>query len=317
MSARPIKNITAADPVVVSGGSRGLDMMLPQRTPRYTSWMRAYAEGYACHGDLGLDAQDYCHHLETIVQKHLGPKSSPSAVAALFEGLHKADLYLSMACARHNQTAWERFLALYGDYIQAIARFMAQTRDMAIDLACNLPGHLFLPDRSGRSRIASYDGQTRLATWLRVIITRQALNERERQAGCPESFAEAVEVVDELGLHRIESGMRTAKYAAMVEPAFAAAVAALSPRERLIICWKYKDGLSSDEIARQLDVHPSTVSRQFRQAYKKLARESARLLQSQYRLSAAAVEECLKEAREGPGYSLLAAIEKEAGPAAA
>lgn len=309
MSAARIRPITPSDFVLPQRSGREFDMMTPVSVSRHIPWMRAYAEGYACHGDLDLDAQDFCSRLEVILQKHLGPESSPFAAAALFEGLHKTDLYLSMACARQNHSAWERFLKLYGDYIQAIARFMAQTRDMAIELASNLPGHLFLPDRSGRSRIASYDGQTMLATWLRVIITRQAIN--ERKASSHESLGEMPDIVDEMGLQRIESGVRTAKYAAMVEQSFAAAGAALSTRERLLIRWKYKEGLSADEIAELLDVHPSTICRQFKQVYKKLAQESAKLLASQYRLSAAAVEECLKEAREGPGYSLLSAIEAE------
>jgi DNA-directed RNA polymerase specialized sigma24 family protein len=95
----------------------------------------------------------------------------------------------------------------------------------------------------------------------------------------------------------------------MVRPAFAAAGAALSERERLIILWKYKDGLSSQEIAGLLAVHPATVCRQFQRVYRKMARESARLLASQFHLSAAAVAECLEEAREGNNYSLLSAIE--------
>jgi RNA polymerase sigma-70 factor len=223
--------------------------------------------------------------------------------------LYKNDLYLSAACAEQKPSAWERFLSLYHDYIQAMARFVTQTQDMANDLAGNLPGHLFLPDRSGCSRMASYDGQVALATWLRVIMTRQAINERECKASGHKSLDELPDLVDEMNLQRLESNARAAKYAAMVRPAFEAAGAALSERERLLILWKYKDGLSSQEIAGLLAVHPATICRQLQEVYRKLARESALLLASQFHLSAAAVAECLEEAREGHNYSLLSAIE--------
>jgi RNA polymerase sigma factor, sigma-70 family len=271
--------------------------------------MRAYAEAYAYHGDLDLNEEDFSCCLETILQKHLGPQPSPSAATALCERLYKNDLYLSAACAQQKPSAWERFLSLYRDYIQAMARFVTQTQDMANDLAGNLPGHLFLPDRSGCSRMASYDGQVALATWLRVIMTRQAINERECKASGHKSLDELPDLVDEMNLQRIESNARAAKYAAMVRPAFEAAGAALSERERLLILWKYKDGLSSQEIAGLLAVHPATVCRQLQEVYRKLARESALLLASQFHLSAAAVAECLEEAREGHNYSLLSAIE--------
>jgi RNA polymerase sigma-70 factor len=286
-----------------------IDMTTALSVSLYTSWMQAYAEAYAYHGDLDLNAKDFSRRLETILQKHLGPQPSASAATALFDRLYKNDLYLSAACAQQKQSAWERFLSLYRDYIQAIARFVTQTQDMANDLAGNLPGHLFLPDRSGCSRIASYDGQTALATWLRVIMTRQAINERERKASGHESLDELPDLVDEMTLQRIECDARAAKYAAMVRQVFEAAGGALSHHERLLILWKYREGLSSQEIAGLLAIHPSTVCRQLQEVYRKLARESATLLASQFHLSAAAVEECLEEARDGGDYSLLSAIE--------
>lgn len=274
-----------------------------------TACLQAYVEAYACHGDLGITAEEYSDRLEAILQKHLGPAPPAAEVAARLASLHKTDLYLAIACARQNPCAWERFLMLYGDYVQVVARVVSPSREVAGDLAGNLPGHLFLPGRSGACRMASYDGQATLATWLRVIITRQASN--VRTANRPESLADLPDVVDELGLRRIESGLRSAKYAAMVSQAYDAAGAALSDRERLVIRWKFQDELSAQEIAGLLKVHPSTVCRLLQNTYRKLKRESAALLAARYRLGAAAVAECLEEAREGPSYSLLSAIAAE------
>ncbi|HJQ24951.1 MAG TPA: sigma-70 family RNA polymerase sigma factor [Blastocatellia bacterium] len=270
---------------------------------------QAYAEAAACHGDLALTAVDFCDRLESSLRAHLGPEINPAAVSALFENWHKTDLYLAMACARQDSRAWERLLALYQDYIQAIARFLMPTADAALEIAGNLPSHLFLPGRTGRCRIAGYDGQAVLATWLRVIITRQAVNERQRKANTHASLDELPDMKDTRALERLERGARSARYAAMIRESFAAACANLSARERLMLLWKYQDGLSSQEIARLLGVHPSTLCRQLQEAYAKLARASTTLLATRHHLSAAAVAECLEEACGEPEYSLLSLIE--------
>jgi RNA polymerase sigma factor (sigma-70 family) len=216
----------------------------------------AYADGYAVHGDMQLDNEVFRRRLQTIIEKHLGRKASPDAALMLFNSLHTNDLYLAVACGQQSETAWEAFLKAYRGYIRCMARFALPVEEAAIDLADSLPGHLFMPALDNKSRIASYDGHTSLATWLRVIIINLAINRQTRKANKHESMEYLPEMIDEMSLQRIETAVRANKYAPFIEAALRAASASLSQRERLIVLWRYDDGLAGQEIAQLLEVHP-------------------------------------------------------------
>ena len=102
-----------------------------------------------------------------IIEKHLGSNATPAAALSFFSTLHTTDLYLTIACSQSGDRAWTRFVTAYQKYMDKVARFVSPTSDAARELASDVMADLFLHDRSGRSRIASFDGQQSLATWLR------------------------------------------------------------------------------------------------------------------------------------------------------
>ena len=51
----------------------------------------------------------------------------------------------------------------------------------ARDFADGLAGELFLPDATGRSRIASYEGVSPLTVWLAAVVRHWAASERRRK----------------------------------------------------------------------------------------------------------------------------------------
>src|SRR6185503_3488560 len=92
--------------------------------------------------------------------------------------LHSTDLYLTAACSQSSDAAWGRFEMNYRKFINDIARYMAHSADVGSEVAAVIMAILFMPDRSGQSRIASFDGRQSLATWLRVIVSRRAINRK-------------------------------------------------------------------------------------------------------------------------------------------
>ncbi|PYT05054.1 MAG: hypothetical protein DMF60_13165, partial [Acidobacteria bacterium] len=142
---------------------------------------RAYCDGYDFHGELGLDAEVFAGYLTAIAEKHLGP-AVPRAVTLRFvDSLHIRDVYLAAACAQHSPAAWARFMKLYQKFLKDIAFPVSPSTGAAHELADSVMVEMFLPDRSGHSRIASYHGRSSLATWLRVIVCHREINERERK----------------------------------------------------------------------------------------------------------------------------------------
>src|SRR5262249_33513666 len=158
---------------------------------------------------------------------------------------------------------------------------------------------LFLPDRSGNIRIASYDGRSSLGTWLRGVICNRAIN-AQRCSATAKSTELKPELPDAPALANIESTVRARRNAAEVEGGGAWACRALTPRERLMLLWRYQDGLQLGQIARLLGIHQSNVTRQLERVQGKMRDHVTTVLSTRHALSRLAIEECLEDIVENP-----------------
>lgn len=204
--------------------------------------LQAYDGACAFHGDLGVSYECFCTRVLAIVHKYLGTNAPEARVQEFVAALHTTDLYLALACAQSAARAWDRFMAIYEGFINDLAAFSSPNRDAGRELASSVRAEMFLPDRSGRSRIASYDGRCSLATWLRVVITNRAINERERKANQHERIDDLVETADQRSILTIEASLRAGRYEAAIHDSFKHACVELSDRERLLLLLRYDQG---------------------------------------------------------------------------
>lgn len=265
----------------------------------------AFSIGYAVHGDIDLDPGYFEDQLRFVMKKHLGPNASPAAQLILFRTLRTADLYLAVGCAQSSERAWNRFVFAYEHYINDIACFVSPTRDSGRELAGTILGDLFIADSTGRSRIASFDGQQSLATWLRVIISRRAINHALLKWNSFEHLDKLNEPIDQASMSRIEAALRRSKYGAMLNNSLKLASDKLSEHEKLVLLLRYEQGLRVCELARVLGIHPSSVSRQLQHIYLKLQKTIISVLALKYHLGADAVRESLLDLAENPALSLM------------
>jgi RNA polymerase sigma-70 factor len=278
----------------------------------------AYSEGQMRFGDLGLDLPTYADRIDSIVRKHLGRSASADHAARFVKALHGRDLYLASACAqsspgmaRQNSpeptdracVAWKTLENTYKGLIYDLVRFFYRTSFVAQDLADNILADLFLPDRSGRSRIASYDGRSSLGTWLRVVICNRSIN-AQRCSACAKSTDLQPELPDAPALANIELTVRARRYGTALEDALVLACRGLTPRERLMLLWRYQDGLQLGQIARLLGIHQSNVTRQLERMQAKLRDDVIAVLSSKHRLSGSAIQECLEDIIENPRHEV-------------
>lgn len=274
---------------------------------------QAYGQGYASHGQLDLQLEDFKSHVIWVASKHLIP-DAPNPVRINFvRALHTTDLYLALACARGSEAAWDRFTLMYGGYLQATANFVTAPSTTATEIADNVLVDLFLPGPSGRSRIGSYEGRSSLATWLRVVVTHHAANERERlrnSIGDPQ----VPDVADELATSRMDASLRACRYGKMIRDALRSSCDCLTERERLILLLRYDEGLQFGQIARIFGVHQSTITRQMERSCKRLREAVIATLSTKYDLNPAAINECQEDILENPGYSVLAFLEPRPTP---
>jgi len=172
---------------------------------------QAYSRGFAVHGDIELSLEAFSDHVNRIINNPRGQRSEgkgkksegrgqKSEVGGQRSGvglkknleqqldpatelakLHVVDLYLASACAVTNSNAaWLRLEMLYRNYINTIARSVCPVHTEALDIANNMLSHLFLHDRQGQRRIASYQGRGPLSFWLAMIIKRLALDSADQ-----------------------------------------------------------------------------------------------------------------------------------------
>src|SRR5215469_16743904 len=288
-----------------------------------------YSEGQTRFGDLGLELRAYAERVYSIVHKHLGGSPRSDTVVEFVKGLHGPDLYLATSCARNcpgsadarfpadasenSSVAWKTLEKTYKGFICDLVRFFYSTTFAAQDLADSILADLFLPDRSGSSRIASYDGRSSLSTWLRVVVCNRAINARRCSATVKSTDIQA-EIPDEPALENIELTVRAQRYGAVLGDSLKSACSRLTPRERLILLWRYEDGLQLGQIARLLGIHQSNVTRQLERMQGKLRDEVVSILSRKHGLSRSAIQECVQDIVENPrhGVSILDFIKARA-----
>jgi RNA polymerase sigma-70 factor len=269
---------------------------------------RVYQSGCYFHGDLQIISREFKAHLWAIIEKYLEESATGNNIIRIFNSLHGNDLYLAFACAKHSPQAWDRFTHSYRRYICNLATFVSPAKSMASELAENLFADLFLPDRSGRSRIASYDGRSSLATWLRVIICHRAINERARKCNNMTQLDDLCEKADEGAVRSIEMALRSSRYRLVIRNSLEHACGELTDRERLLLLLRYENGLQLGQIGRLFGLHQANITRQLGRVQAKIRQSFEWTLIHKYKLGQAAIDECLSEIAENPAYSILALI---------
>jgi len=272
--------------------------------------LRAYRAGYSSHGQLDLQFEDFQTRLIGVVSKHLGSDAVGPLANNFIEALHTNDLYLGFACAHGTEAAWERLNFVYGAYIKSLAIFMTGENTASSEIADSVLVNLFLPGPSGQSRIASYEGRSSLATWLRVVVSHHATNERQRF--CNNMSAMNVpDIADESAPSRMEASLRAGRYGGIIGDSLRYSCHSLTNRERLVLLLRYDEGLHLGQIATLLGVHQSTITRQLERTCKRLREAVIGILSKKYKLDPATINECTEDLLENPSYSVLALLKAE------
>jgi len=285
---------------------------------------RGFSEGLSDFGDLRLDLRSYTERVVAVVTKHLGQGAERAEVVAFVETLHGRDLYLATACARegvapthgaiagnHSSIAWRAFENAYNTFIESLVRFSFAQIVWRQDLADNMLADLFLPDSSGTSRIASYDGRSSLSAWLRVVVANRAINVR-RAIGPPRPAPE--ELLDLPTSTNLDRVISVGRCEGPLFDSLTEAYKQLTSPESQLLLWRFKDNLQLGYIAQLLGIHQSSVSRRLQRIYRKLRNHVYRALSSQHGMSDAGIRECFEDVSENPHHWLSILDSVRAGP---
>lgn len=246
-----------------------LDRFLTQ----YTHLLAELRTGAMC-AQWGVSPEAFAERLRRSAEKRFGgAKTDPSEVAAYLKSLHLEDLALACACSEGIEAAWEFFIAHFRQDLRHAASAMlrgsgraddARAEELADSLYAELYGVRSSADGKRKSLFEYFHGRSKLSTWLRAVLV-------QRQVDMIRTSGRTVSLDEEMDSERprvlasrsvsVPADPDRDRYLLRFNAAISAALANLTPRERMILSCYYVDQLTLAEIGRMLCEHESTVSR--------------------------------------------------------
>jgi RNA polymerase sigma-70 factor len=224
----------------------------------------------------GLSQEAFAGGLRRSAAKRFGgAQSDPGEVETYLRSLHLEDLALACACSEGLEKGWEFFIAHFRQDLRRAASAMlrgsgraddARAEELADSLYAELYGVRSAADGRRKSLFEYFHGRSKLSTWLRAVLAQKQVD-IFRMSGRTVSLDAEIdgEAPRELSIRTesvpAEPDPDREKYLGRFDRALSAAMASLTPRERMILACYYVDQLTLAEIGRLLREHESTVSR--------------------------------------------------------
>ncbi len=242
----------------------------------------------------GLSEEAFAESLRRSAGKRFGGATPDlSEVEAYLKSLHLEDLGLACACSEGIEQAWEFFIAHFRQDLRNAAGAMlrgsgrsddARAEELADSLYAELYGVRSSAAGRRKSLFEYFHGRSKLSTWLRAVLAQKQVDmfrtsgrtvslEAEMDGEAPRDFTGRAESVP------INPDPDREMYIERFERALSAALASLTPRERMILACYYVDQLTLAEVGRLLREHESTVSRQLERLRRALREAVTQALQ--------------------------------------
>jgi RNA polymerase sigma-70 factor (ECF subfamily) len=195
------------------------------------------------------------------------------------------DLFLVAACQTQVPGAVDAFDALTWPELKKHLRKKEKDPARLDEMRQTLLVRLFVPDSlGGEARIAGYTGRGALLAWLRMAAVRLAVSahrQENRLAGLADAYAEnSPSLASDIELSFIRG-----RYEADFIAALRAAMGELSDEQRLLLQFRYREEMTSDQIAVVLKTSRVTAHRRVATARDALAKSLREKLSSRLQLS--------------------------------
>ena len=244
----------------------------------------------------------FSNALERSAEKAFaGRAPSESELERYYDSLHLVDLALACACAMGREDAWDHFVKDFrpGMYRAADA---IDAGGGARDIAQALYAELFgLKEKDGvrQSVFRYFHGRSSLATWLRSLIAQRFVD-RHRETRKLEPLPEEGSAAP-LRAAATTVDPDRARFVAAMRTALAAAIAALSPRDRLRLACYYAQEMTLAQIGTLTREHEATVSRALARTRKSIREDVERRLRDDSGFSKAEITECFASIADDAG----------------
>ena len=259
----------------------------------------------AALGDAVARGVAACAELDAVgLAGYLARRCPPGDVLDHLERVDPVELALVWACAGGDGAAITRFERAYFGELRAGSARLGCTADELAEVTQELRRALFAT--AGAPRLLELTARGDLRALLRLMALRGAISLRRRAGRAP--------LVDDADLALIDDGeaapalLARDQHRAAFRTALAAALAALSPRDRTVLRLHALDGVPLAALATMHGVDRATISRWIAAARDAIYRETRRRLAAEQGIAAADFDSFVDVIRSRFEVSLRAAL---------
>jgi RNA polymerase sigma-70 factor, ECF subfamily len=260
------------------------------------SLRNAIAESRAAWPGVDVSDEEFLAHVAVRVPADADPGEP-------LRGLAVTDLYLACACGRCDPGAIAAFESRFMRDIDAALGRVRTGEDQRDEVKQALRSQLFTGTENVGPAIGNYSGRGPLSGWVRVAAVRAGcrLVQREQRAGTGQEDLLTALPSPEQGP---ELELLKARYRSEFKQAFEAAIAALEPRERVLLRLHYVDGLNIDEVGTLYRAHRATVARWIAKARDDITTGTRRVMVEQMHVPRTEYESVMRLIQSQLGVSL-------------
>lgn len=255
-----------------------------------------------------MDSSDNSSDLAEIRQSYEAARAAWSGVDVAFDVFaarleagspaHASDLYLACACSAANPTALAAFDRMFLRSVRDAVARIDRSHDFLSEVQQILRERLLVGDDA---KIREYRGGGALASWIRTAAVRTALNLRRRTK---QELKRGTSLEPFEQLLDPEVAMLRQRYMPEIDAALRRAIAALEPKERLLLHFYYVDGLTLAKIAALERVATSTIFRRLSAATVAVLSSVKTELSDKLQLSIQSLDSLLRDVRDDIDLSL-------------
>jgi len=260
-----------------------------------------YARGRAAHPRVVVGEQEFGRHLARCANG-----GRPEGSASLAE-IAAEDVYLACACAARARGASAAFEERFGRVIRRAVSRVLDTADECQEAEQRAWQHLLSDCGDGSPRISQYLGRGPLEKWVSVAAMRIAISfgrtESAERRLREKAIAEASGVDPEALF--AEGDLREA-----FEAAVTGALAALKPRERLVMKLFLVSGMTLDAIGKSLGITRQAVSKTLARARETIVERVEASVQQQLKMTKEDLTSILRYVASQLDVSISRALEK-------
>ncbi len=216
-----------------------------------TALTAAMAEAGAALPEVHASPAAWAKRLRLLLGDRAASEWAPAV-----RGVGASEMLLAAALTEGDTAALRIFEATLMPEVDRAVRRLALSPDELVELRQRVRVKILVPEPPQPARIEQFRGRGSLAGWVRTVATRVALNER-RDARPHDPIEELEILVPAARRVRPKTPQQHAELTGLLRAAFRE----LSQRDRVLLRFRYLDGMRAAALAKVYGVHESTMSR--------------------------------------------------------